>query len=101
MRLNTPKWKANKINKFVFICLKPSGHIEERSDTPVKKLKKKKKHLRKNKLAPSDDEFELSDVQNTPKKQPIPWVRSPSPRKMLEDQDVHGEPSCLDFHCII
>ena len=68
-----------------------SGDVEERAHTPVKKLKKKKKHLRKNKLAPSDDEFELSDVQTTPKKQPIPWTRSPSPRKMLDDEDSHSK----------
>ncbi|KAH3729475.1 ADP-ribosylation factor-like protein 13B isoform X2 [Dreissena polymorpha] len=52
---------------------------EERSETPVRKLKKKKKHLRKNKLAPSDDEYELSDVQTTPKKHSIDWSGTNSP----------------------
>ncbi|KAL4232802.1 ADP-ribosylation factor-like protein 13B [Mactra antiquata] len=66
-----------------------NGNTEERSVTPVKKLKKKKnKHLRKNKLAPSDDEFELSDVQTTPNKQP--WGRTPSPKKMLSEEDLHN-----------
>ncbi|XP_052811928.1 ADP-ribosylation factor-like protein 13B [Mya arenaria] len=50
---------------------------EERSITPVRKLKKKNKHLRKNKLAPSDDEYELSDVQNTPKKKSSVSYTSP------------------------
>jgi len=53
----------------------------------VKKLKKKKKLLRKNKLHPSDDEYEMSDAQNTPKKKAIPWNKSPSPKKGLHDEN--------------
>ncbi|XP_053398212.1 ADP-ribosylation factor-like protein 13B [Mercenaria mercenaria] len=41
-----------------------NGDTEERASTPVKKLKKKNKHLRKNKLAPSDDEFEAVTPTN-------------------------------------
>lgn len=60
-----------------------TGHVVERSETPVKKLKKKKKLLRKNKLAPSDDEFEMSDVQSTPKKA-VPWVKTTSSNRSLK-----------------
>ena len=58
--------------------------------TPVKKLKKKKKNLfHRNNIAPSDDEYELSNVQTSPKRGDLPWVRSPSPRKMLDDVAHH------------
>ena len=53
----------------------------------MKKLKKKKKLLRKNKLHPSDDEYEMSDAQTTPKKKAIPWNKSPSPKKGLHDEN--------------
>ncbi|KAK3578091.1 hypothetical protein CHS0354_006748 [Potamilus streckersoni] len=58
------------------------------SETPEKKLraKKKKKKFIKNSVAPSDDEFELSDVHNSPK-DPLPWTRSP--RKMLDNPDIN------------
>ena len=59
-----------------------------RSQTPVKKLKKKNKHLRKNKLAPSDDEHELSDITQSPKKEPLPWDKQQQPESQLEIVDA-------------
>ncbi|WAR08165.1 AR13B-like protein [Mya arenaria] len=77
-KLRKKKPKVSSDDDDGFDTLRLSQHLEddlvngvveeERSITPVRKLKKKNKHLRKNKLAPSDDEYELSDVQNTPKK---------------------------------
>lgn len=62
---------------------------EERSTTPIKKLKKKKRSpFRKNNIAPSDEEYELSDVQGSPKRD-IPWVKPSSPRRMLDDVANH------------
>ena len=88
--------KSEVIKKFDCTILHTpvSDYREEetkRAGTPVKKLKKKKNIFRKNNIAPSDDEYELSDVQTSPKRE-LPWVRSsPSPRKMLDDVDNHSK----------